>query len=256
MLLVLFMNYLNKIVWKIFNVYNYYCKYRLNKLLPGLQSVIDDYNSKSETTGTKYSSLYKAVKIILHKRPEWILELGTGTSTLVFAETILHIQKLYPNYHGKIVSMESVEKYYIMAKNLLPKKYFKVVDIQKGERELYEYSMFRGYAHSNIPHHNYNFIFVDGPSYLDEKGTSTCMDAIKIRLQSDEKLISCVVDTRVSTVWMMQKIFSIKTIKYFPIFRTCYFNMPKININPKLDSSSFSSTLTGRLRLNIHNQDK
>ena len=87
------MNYLNRIVWRVFNVYNYYCKYRLNKLVPGMQSVIDDYNSKTKSTGTKYSTLYKVVKSILHKKPKWILELGTGTSTLVFAETILHIQK-------------------------------------------------------------------------------------------------------------------------------------------------------------------
>ena len=84
---------------------------------------------------------------------------------------------------------------------------------------------------------------------LDEKGFSTCMDAIKIRLQSDAKLISCVIDTRVSSVWMMQQIFGLKTIKYFSIFRTCCFEMPIIHRNPKLDSQSFNSGVNGSLKL-------
>jgi hypothetical protein len=242
-----------KIIWKIFALYDRYCKYRLNKLLPGIQQIINDYTSKTKSTGTKYPTLYNVVKIILKKKPRYILELGTGTSTVVLAETILQIQKKDPSYNCKIVSMESVQEWYDMASQLLPKNYSKIVEIVMGKRELYEYSMFRGYVHSNIPNYSFDFIFLDGPNYSDEKGSSTCMDIIKIRLQSDDELISCVVDTRVSSVWMMQQIFSVKIIKYFPIFRTCSFDIPKIYSNPQIDSSSFNSSFTGRLNLKSKN---
>ena len=243
------LNIKRKLIWKIFALYDYYCRYRLNKLLPGIQKIVNDYTLKTKSTGTKYPTLYKLVKIILKKKPKHILELGTGTSTIVLAETILQIQKKNPNYNCKIVSMESVKNWYDMATQLLPKNYSEIVEIVMGKREIYEYSMFRGYVHTNIPNYSFDLIFLDGPNYSDEKGSSTCMDIIKIRLQSDDDLISCVVDTRVSSVWMMQQIFSNKIIKYFPIFRTCSFDIPKINPNPQIDSSSFNSSLTGRLKL-------
>ena len=114
-----------KIIWKIFALYDRYCKYRLNKLLPGIQQIINDYTSKTKSTGTKYPTLYNVVKIILKKKPRYILELGTGTSTIVLAETILQIQKKDPSYNCKIVSMESVQEWYDMATQLLPKNYSK-----------------------------------------------------------------------------------------------------------------------------------
>ena len=52
--------------------------------------------------------------------------MGTGTSTVVLAETILQIQKKDPSYNCKIVSMESVQEWYDMASQLLPKNYSKI----------------------------------------------------------------------------------------------------------------------------------
>ena len=127
--------------------------------------------------------------------------------------------------------------------NYYQKNYSKNVEIIMGKRELYEYSMFRGYVHSNIPNYSFDFIFLDGPNHSDEKGSSTCMDIIKIRLQSDDELISCVVDTRVSSVWMMQQIFSVKIIKYFPIFRTCSFDIPKFTQILKLIAAHLAQVL-------------
>ena len=112
--------------------------------------------------------------------------------------------------------------------------------------------MFRGYVHSNIPKYSFDFIFLDGPYNSDEKGSSTCMDIIKIRLQSDDELITCVVDTRVSSVWMMQQIFSVKVIKYFPIFRTCSFDIPKFIQIPRLIVVHLIQVFTGRLNLKKH----
>lgn len=96
--------------------------------------------------------------------------------------------------------MESIKSWYDMAAQLLPKNYSEIVEIVMGKRETYNYSMFRGYVHTNVPNYPFDLIFLDGPNYSDEYGSSTCMDIIKIRLQSDIDLISCVVDTRVSSV--------------------------------------------------------
>lgn len=51
----------------------------------------------------------------------------------------------------------------------------------------------------------------------------------------------------------MQQILGNKIIKYYRIFRTCSFDIPKINPNPQIDSSSFNSSSTGRLKLKKNN---
>jgi len=238
-----------RVAWKFYSLYHHYCKYRLNMLVPGAQKVIDEYSEKTDSTGTKYPTLYRAVSKILTNKPNWILESGTGTSTLVLAEAVLRVKKSDPNFKCKIVSMESVPKWFEMAKNLLPAKYNELVEIRLGQRELFEYSMFRGYAHSNIPEHPYDFVFLDGPSYADDKGATTCMDAIKVRCMSGQISISCIIDTRVSSVLMMQTIFGTGIVKYFPFHRTCSFEMPPLKSNPGISSENFSSGLNGRLRL-------
>jgi len=232
---------------KIHALYALYCRYRIKKLVPGLLSEIDSYSLKTKSTGTKLSTLYRAIKIILKKKPVYILESGTGTSTIALAYTVLYLKRIHPNYDCQIISMESINEWYQMAHKLLPNKYKSIVQIILGEREIYNYSIFRGYSHSNIPKKPYDFILLDGPSYHDENGSSTNMDAIKIRLISDKNYISCVIDTRVSTVFMMQKIFGKAIVKYFPFFRTCSFDMPKLLKNPKLDSSKFKYNCFGKI---------
>lgn len=237
------------LIWKLYAIYNYFCKYRLNKLVPGILEVMDAYQKKTKSTGTKYPTLYKAVKTILKNKPLWILEAGTGTSTIVLAETVLFIKKLNPEYECKIISMESVEKWYALAKKLLPEKYQNIVEIRFGEREKYEYSIFRGYTHSNIPNKPYDMVFVDAPSYYDVQGDTTCMDALKVRINSDKDLVYCVIDTRISSVFMMQKIFGLRTLRYFPFHRACMFAMHKIKKYSKLNSQSFSYSLHGKCSL-------
>lgn len=216
-------------------------------MVPGIQLEIDKYSKKTKSTGSKFPTLYHAIKTILIKKPNYILESGTGTSTIAIAYTILHLKKIQPDYDCKIISMESKKEWYQMAEKILPNKYRLIVEIILGERELYNYSMFRGYSHSNIPKKPYDFIFLDGPSYDDENGSSTNMDTIKVRLISDKDNVSCVIDTRVSTVLMMQKIFGNQIVRYFPIFRTCVFDMTKLLNNPKLDSSKFKYSLFGKV---------
>jgi len=239
----------HKFFWKIFFIYNLYCKFRINKLLPGIQKVIDDYNLKTKSTGTKYSTLYRAVKLIKKNKPRCILESGTGTSTIVLAETVLFLKKQNPSYDCKIVSMESMEEWFQIAKKILPQKYNEIVEIKFGKRKIFEYSIFRGYVHTNIPKLSYDFIFLDGPNYEDCNGSSTCMDGVKARLISDSKIITCVIDTRVSSIFMMQNIFGPKSIKYNPILRTTSFDMPSIQEKPKLRSENFKYNIFGTIKI-------
>lgn len=233
----------------VYSFYNMYCKYMLFRTVPGLRSAIENYTNLTNSTGTKYPTLYRAVRIIMSKMPNNILESGTGTSTIVLAHTILYLKSRYPNYNCKIISMESLEDYYNLAVRILPDCYKDVVEIILGSREEYSYSLFRGYIHSNIPTLNYDLVFLDGPNYDDDRGSSCCMDAIYIRLMSDVNYLYVVIDTRVTSVFMMQNIFGVNILSYFPFFRTSSFKSPRILKNPKLSSSSFHYYINGRCML-------
>ena len=232
---------------KIQAVYYYYSRYQLRKMVPKFDSIINEYSQVSDTTGTKYPTLYQAVKIIFKHKPRYILESGTGTSTLIFAEAVSLLQEKDKKYECLIVSMESVPEWYDIANANLPERYNGNVEIILGERKLFQYSMFRGYIHSNIPKYNYDLVFVDGPNYNDEHGSSSCMDGVYARLISNVKNIWCVVDTRVSTVFVMQKIFGLGVVKYHGFKRTCAFLMPPLIDRAILSSGKFNNTLFGKL---------
>lgn len=240
---------MNKITWKIYAIYSYYARYRLSRMIPNMHQIISEYSVKSNTTGTKYPTLYKAAWVIMKNKPKYILESGTGTSTLILAELILLLQERDPSYSCKIISMESMRDWYELAVELMPEKYQGIVEIRLGEKEKYDYSIFRGYIHSNIPNLPYEFVLIDGPNFNDDNGSSTCMDAIKVRRMSNLETVYCVIDTRNTTVFMMQQIFGVASSRYFPTTRSCIVQMKKIRNAPRLDSTSFKFSFMGKLNL-------
>ena len=243
----IFKNLKNRIYWFFYNFYNNQCKNKLIVKVKNIDKILDEYSSKSKSTGIKYTSLLACVELIYKYKPLILLESGTGVSTIAIAETLYQLKKKDPFYKPTFISMESVDSWYNMAQNLLPDKYKEFVDIRFGEREVFSYKLFRGYKHKNIPLLNYDFVLVDGPNYDDEFGSSCCMDALFARLNSNSSRIVGVVDTRVSTVWVMQKIFGKKAIKYFSLSRTSKFSL--ISLNNLEKGFNYSNNIFGRLKL-------
>ena len=241
---------MNYLYWKFHAFYSTYAKRRLFLMVEGIEEIIENYTKKTNSTGTKYSTLYCAVKVIKKYKPKILLESGTGTSTIVLAETLKQLIRKDPDYKPKLISMESIPEWYDMAVKLLPEEYKDIVEIRLGKREKYEYAMFRGYSHSNIPLQNYDFIFLDGPNYNDEKGSSSCLDAIKARMISNVKTLNGVIDTRVSSVFVMQTLFGLNSIRYSNLKRTCSFSLNQIKLLPKIGSSSFNYSPQGGVKLN------
>ena len=66
------------LIWKAFAIYNHWCRWRLFAALPGIRQEIAEYAKASQTTGTKFPTLWRAVRLILRHRPALILEAGTG----------------------------------------------------------------------------------------------------------------------------------------------------------------------------------
>jgi hypothetical protein len=234
-------------VWKVFAAYSLWCRSRLYRALPGIAEEIVEYSGKSDTTGTKFPTLWRAVRIILKEKPSRILECGTGLSTLVLSAAILKNKAEDASYDGHIVSMESVEQWFDTAVQNLPEKYKQVVEIVLGPREKYEFLFFRGYRHSNIPPQDFDFVFLDGPNYDDENGGSFCADVLHVLEISSAPVVRGVIDTRVSSVFVMQTVFGTKAIRYYPLTRTSDFSVSRTPLRVKITSRNFRSGITGRV---------
>jgi len=214
-----------------------------------MQGELKTYFQGSSTTGTQAITLWIAVKTILEIRPKWILECGTGASTIVLSLALNKLKSEYPDYQGKIVSLESEEEWFKIAKANLPDSHRENIEIIYGPREKYEISMFRGYIHSNIPDHPYDFVFLDGPNFVDEFGTSFCADALQIfKNNRPEKLVG-VFDGRASSAFVMQTLFGRKAVKYFIPSMAGRFELKGKYEFEKFATTDFRNSVSGRVYL-------
>mgnify|MGYP003678556826 CR=1 FL=1 len=230
-------------------VYNRWCKARIGSLLPGILAELDEYAKGSETTGTQWITLYWAVQGILKYRPRHILECGTGSSTIVLGAAVARLMAQDSTYHSKVISMESVREWFDVASASLPEKYKSIVEIHYGPRELYQVGFVRGFIHGNVPIHNYDFLFLDGPNFTDERGVAFCADVFNAMTLSNAEVINGVVDGRASSAFVIQTFFGMRALRYWPVFAASTFSIPKTDLTTNYTSSEFKSSLRGKIYL-------
>lgn len=228
---------------------NFVCKKKIDRLLPGVIDDLQEYSKKSDTTGTQFITLWMSIKSIRKHRPSWILESGTGSSTLVLAALVKRLRSEIPDYQGNIISMESVPEWFEMARKNLPAKYKDVVKIVLGPRQKFEMAMYRGYIHSNIPKHDYSFVLIDGPAFTDAFGVAFCADIFHVMDISKAPIIHGVSDGRASTVKIIQEIYGFSVARYWHGLFAAHFSLPRIDFrNPEfITTKDFTTSLRGRL---------
>ncbi len=182
---------------------------------PSLKELMIEMSKISHSTGVSdldYIVLYDFVK---KKRPQYILECGTGISTFIIAQSIK--DNLITSEKGcKLVSMESEKHYYDHQMDIFPKEFNDFVEIIYSPIKLYGYSFIRGTTYQDVPEYPYELVFVDGPNQvMREKGRMCNMDFVKI-LENSDNPISCVIDSRVHTVLAYTQIFGERKVKWYP----------------------------------------
>lgn len=180
----------------------------------GLWEVLQSYISKSGSTGCSYSDYWSLYCYLRRTKPEEILECGTGVSTVLMAYTLIENER--EGVKGYITSMESDDKYYEMARNLLPGGMVPYVEIINSPVVEDVYSLFRGVRYENIPmKKEYDFVYVDGPSYVAPSDNTLAFDFDYLHiLKNAEKPVSAVIDKRVSTCYVLQKLLGTQKVTY------------------------------------------
>ena len=208
-----------------------------------------EYTKNTNSALPRFSTLLKLKNKINKLKPNFIIEFGTGASTIFICEVIKQIQKKNRNYKPKFISIESKKEWFDKAIEYLPKRYLKDVDIILSETTEIKINMFRGIASKNIPKYPYDFIFIDGPDYHTKNGSSFCADIFKVLHLSPKGTLNGVIDCRVSTCYVLQQIFGKKQVQFSPLSKVGTCNISSKNIRSKLISNDFKYGLNGQLFL-------
>ncbi len=175
---------------------------------------LQEYLEKTESTGCgyiDYACLYETIRKL---KPVEILECGTGVSTLIIAHALKE-NEIETGVAGHVYSMEEHAEWLEMSKQLLPAQYHRYVSFELSHTIEDRYSIFRGVRYANIPNKAYDFVFVDGPKYDSpvDGGATFDFDFIHV-LKSAEKPVSCLIDKRLSTVFVLQQLLGTDKVTY------------------------------------------
>lgn len=180
----------------------------------GLRNALQAYLQETKSTGCGYIDYACLYQMIRSTKPVEVLECGTGVSTLVIAHALMENES-ETSRGGRVTSMEEHEGWLEMSRKLLPNKYAKYVDFRLSGTVEDQYSLFRGVRYEDIPDRTYDFVFVDGPKYVSPVDGAATFDFDYIHvLRSADRPIGCLVDKRLSTVFVLQQLLGADKVKY------------------------------------------
>ncbi len=220
----------------------------------GLWNTLAEYSELSGSTGCSYCDYWTLYSYIKNNKPAEILECGTGVSTIVMAHAVKE-NEAEQNLKGRITSMENVESWYTQAVNYVPHHLKKYVDLILSKKTEYCYALFRGVGYKDVPDRPYDFVFVDAPSTLvPSDGTrSFDFDYINVVMKSVKPVFG-IVDKRLSTSYVFQKIFGEEKVVYDPKRDLCFVGpFTKDDIKKRIGSGAFlhSYRLFGKTKLSL-----
>ncbi len=184
----------------------------------GLREVIEFIDKASRSTGVSEQDYMALYRIVRKENPKFVLECGTGKSTMVIAQAMLDNLDGNPIQGMKLISMEHDRQWYEHAVPLLPDKFRDFVEIHHSPMDVYGYSFVRGTVYKEVPDYSYLLVFVDGPHQGFEQTDVMCnMDFVRLVEKSDTP-VSAVIDNRKHTVLAYSLIFGPEKVRNYPIW--------------------------------------
>ncbi|MFL2645446.1 MAG: class I SAM-dependent methyltransferase [Dehalococcoidia bacterium] len=186
----------------------------------GLKSAIDYSNNKSDSSGVSYSDYYNLYSYVKQIKPQYVLECGTGKSTIVIAQAMLENRQENPSdirlNDMKLISMEDKKEWYEQSKNNIPNKFEDFVEVHHSPLSTASYSLLTGVIYENKPSYPYDFIFIDGPDQSGGTGITQCdFDFIQY-VQQSSKSVSAIIDNRKHTILACTLAFGQDKVSFYP----------------------------------------
>lgn len=175
---------------------------------------LQEYLRKTESTGCGYIDYVSLYETVRSSKPIEILECGTGVTTLVIAHALME-NEMETGVSGRVTSMEEHAGWLEMSRKLLSPQYQKYVAFELSDTIEDRYSLFRGVRYAAIPDRPYDFVFVDGPKYKSPLDGAATFDFDYIHvLRRTDKPVGCLIDKRLSTVFVLQQLLGSDKVRY------------------------------------------
>ncbi len=193
---------------------------KLISQIPSLKQAIDYANSKSTSTGVSQPDYYYLYNYVRLTQPKYVLECGTGKSTIVIAQAMLDNRLNNPTdarlQEMKLVSMEDKKDWYEHSKQNIPQEFNSFVEIHHSKLSFASYSLLSGVVYETIPKYPYDFMFIDGPDQSGGTGITKCdFDIIKYVSTSDHP-VSAFIDNRKHTILACTLAFGQDKVTFYP----------------------------------------
>ena len=116
---------------------------------------------------------------------------------------------------GRITSMEDVEHWYEHARELVPYQLNPYSDLVHSPKVVFSFSIFHGVGYRDLPERAYEFVYIDGPEATAPSDGNMTFDFDFINvLKKTNQPVFAIVDKRVSTCFVFQKIFGLDKVKF------------------------------------------
>jgi ubiquinone/menaquinone biosynthesis C-methylase UbiE len=173
----------------------------------------------AESTGCEFGDYLEIYNTVRKLKPKYILECGSGISSLVFAFA-LRENEAQTGTRGKLVSMDESPFYHEQVKSIFPESFAEYVEFVLSPRSEKQYGGSWGAYYQSVPSYPYEFVFVDGPTVQSRPGSRVCFNAdlINVLLASaDDHTVDALVDQRINTYRHLRKLIPHARVHYNPI---------------------------------------
>jgi len=167
---------------------------------PRLWRELQNASKVSPSTGCNYAELTTLHRAILRKKPEHVLELGSGISTIVIADAALKVRSYLQMC--SVTSMEESSEYAEATQAVIPARLRNVVTVIVSPKKKMDYGQgWIGIEYSEKPQLDWDFIFIDGPQLEDNSAQSKQFDSDLLSItHSARKGFVAYLDGRASTI--------------------------------------------------------
>jgi hypothetical protein len=182
-----------------------------------LWSALQDYLRQTRSTGCSFIDYWELYREIRTRRPVEVLECGTGVTTLVIAHALMENER-ETGTCGRVTSMEEVDEWLQMSRQLLPQKYQRYVDFCLSDTVEDRFSLFRGVRYRNVPPRQYDYVFVDGPKYQSPLDGAHTFDFDFLHVLRNTAIpVAGLIDKRLSTCFVLQQVLGSAKVRYRPV---------------------------------------
>ncbi len=146
--------------------------------------------------------LWYLYRLVRERRPRLVIELGSGCSTVIFAQALHDNAMEDPDHAGRIVSIDGMAEWAEVTRASVPSHLAPYCEIRHAPAVEEDRGKDRGFRYEELPEGAPDFLYVDGPALLPDR--KICFDALHMQ-DRFQPGFTMVVDGRHDTVRFLRK---------------------------------------------------